>query len=675
MIAVGGEPLRTKGFRLFDWQQEAVRRWIAGRNGIPHRGTVEIFTGGGKTLIALECAARASQEKPDLRLAIVVPTEALAYQWSSALLERTTLHPDQVGMLGARRTDSLADRRALVCVINTAAQRLPEMAVTAQPLMLIVDECHRAGAPEFSHVLDTEAPFRLGLSATPEREEFTEEGEPLEFDEQLVGQKLGPIVYRFTFQQARAASWLPELRIEHHGVQLRPDERVRYDRISRQIDDLLADLQLAGGDSARARQLARRTDSLGRQAARYVSATSKRKDILYRARERSRVAEAIVRRELLAGPARILTFHERVTEAEELYRRFHSRFGARVAIEHSNLPDTIRLKALDNFRSGQVQILVSVRSLIEGIDVPEADVGISVAASSSVRQRIQSLGRVLRRNFQADQLTKVARMHLLYVRDTVDELIYSKENWEELTGRQSNFYYLWPLDPDTQPSESQHPPRTPPATEEDEWTRIGRGAPLQPVEWFGEIPDREFSVDTSGTVRATSGRVITSWPEVSQMLEALRGEPGGRFHLTPEHRIAIAYHEGKPFVIGQLPEPIHYLGASAHAEECPDVSSLEPGNPYPGPIDAEYGTFRLAMKKGGVIERRRGRTREFARIGDARDERLSANGLRILGAWRQALDRGIDFNVNSCWHAWYLDAGTPRFLAQIEGGFEFPTEA
>ena len=90
----------------------------------------------------------------------------------------------------------------------------------------------------------------------------------------------------------------------------------------------------------------------------------------------------------------MLLFHERVSEAEALFRELQARMPeAALALEHSDLPAAARRDALARFRSGEVNVLVSVKSLVEGIDVPDADVGVSVASSSSVRQRIQTLGR------------------------------------------------------------------------------------------------------------------------------------------------------------------------------------------------------------------------------------------------------------------------------------------
>ena len=83
-VPMSGEllgPVRfSSGVELFDWQQDAVQKWLDGDDHGPFRGTLEIFTGGGKSLIALDAFVRVSASTPDVRLAIVVPSEALARQ-------------------------------------------------------------------------------------------------------------------------------------------------------------------------------------------------------------------------------------------------------------------------------------------------------------------------------------------------------------------------------------------------------------------------------------------------------------------------------------------------------------------------------------------------------------------------------------------------------------------
>src|SRR5205807_5894999 len=115
-------PIRLAGsVTLADWQERAIDRWWDGDSEGSQRGTLEVFTGGGKTLIALAAFARVSSADPATRLAVVVPTEALAHQWVGALTRYTNLTKRDVAMLGAGRRGTFAGKRALVAVLNSAA--------------------------------------------------------------------------------------------------------------------------------------------------------------------------------------------------------------------------------------------------------------------------------------------------------------------------------------------------------------------------------------------------------------------------------------------------------------------------------------------------------------------------------------------------------------------------
>ncbi|HLM05339.1 MAG TPA: DEAD/DEAH box helicase [Blastococcus sp.] len=669
----------TKGFELTPWQKEAVSAWSAGpTRDRPFFGTLEVVTGGGKTLMALACAAAAAEATHDLRLAIVVPSEALAHQWRTALERYTTLTPDEIGLLGAGESGDFDRHRALVAVINTAARRLPEMAQAAQPLMLIVDECHRAGAPTYSRVLQTPATFRLGLSATPDRDEIDESGEPLQYDEQVVGRLLGPVVFQFSLRDARLAGWLPDFELHHHGVPLLPEEQRRYDAISRQVDDAADALRAVGLDTSRAQQLQSRQDESGELARRYLALTANRKDLLYRASQRAGVVERILAQTLDRpdGARRALLFHERVTEAAELYDRLrHALPAIPMALEHSRLTDTRRAEALGAFRTGLVQVLVSVKSLVEGIDVPDADIGISVAATASVRQRIQALGRVLRRGSANGNERKRAEMHLLYVTGTVDERIYGKEDWTDLTGPDANFYWKWSLDTAASPERLLGPPTSPKPTEEQEWIRLREQAPTEPVPWSGVLTGQEYSVDTVGTVTNISGAVIGNPQGAAEAVEKVRRRPGGRFWVTPSHRLLLVYGrdeagESVPFVAGQIAEPFVALEPGPTDEST--AAATEPGDLLLGQPDKEGGTYRLRQKQGGVIERRAADGGvEFAST--TGENRRADNARRLLGAWRKVTDRGITFFLDRDGVAWYLEAGSPRFLAHVRDGFFWPS--
>ena len=669
-------PVRlSSGVVLFDWQNEAIQKWTQGDDLGPYRGTLEIFTGGGKTLMALSAFAHVSAIAPDTRLAIVVPSEALARQWVSVLQRDTTLTKAEIGMLGAGKKDSFEGKRALVAVLNSAARKLPEFASKVSPLMLVIDECHRAGAASFSKVLETRAEYRLGLSATPSRDEVDEAGLPLSYDEQVVGQKIGSVVFRFGLREAREMGWLPNYTVHHHGVRLDENERREYERISRKVTDAADRLTSSGVQSSQAWSLAGRGGDIGPLAQAYIGALASRKDFLYRVTERGRVAARVVQESLKREICpKILLFHERVAEVETLFAELQTNIpAARIGIEHSELAAATRRNALADFRAGKLDVLVSVKSLVEGIDVPDADIGISVASSSSVRQRIQTLGRVLRRRF--DGVVKQAEMHVIYVHDTVDESIYGKEDWSDLTGAEANHYWLWPLDPELPPVSQPEPPLKPRPTEDAEWKRLGECVPTEPTLWHGELPSYEFSVDTRGNVSASDGSWIENPQGVSEMIEKVRGRPGGRFRVTPLHNLVIVFGEFgngmAPFVAGQVREPLRLRKTQSNDAAEFDVGLLTPGAVYPGPQDRTKGTFKFRQKKGGVIERRLGDLFHFA-VTEGTKDPLGLNGRKCLTAWKSISKEGFSFFVNEFDHAWYRADGEARFLAAVPGGFLWP---
>ena len=147
------------------------------------------------------------------------------------------------------------------------------------------------GAPPlFRNALKIAADYRLGLSATPEREELDESGEALKYDEQIVAKRLGTVVYAFDLGDARRAGWLPEYAIVHHGIELEPKERAEYETRSRRVDEAADRLRTFGSDPGRARLFQARKGEAGDAARSYLAAVSSRKDVVYRANERTRIA-------------------------------------------------------------------------------------------------------------------------------------------------------------------------------------------------------------------------------------------------------------------------------------------------------------------------------------------------------------------------------------------------
>lgn len=588
---------------LRDWQKECADKWFAGGK----RGVVKVVTGAGKTVLALAIMERLrNTEAPDLRVAIVVPTMVLQEQWYELLTDMGGLPPGEVGRLGGGYQEDFTEgRNVLVCVLNSAAQKLPKMAAGLPgPLLLVVDECHRAGAAQMSQVFQTKRAYNLGLSATPERDaEFAEaddENAPAEletFDESVLGRELGPIIFELDYRQAIDAGILARFEIEHFGLPLEPEERAEYDKVSREITELRRTLQsqpsMRGLDGGMlvgyARKVAARGGSgLAAQAAQYVYLTSRRKRLVYEAKARVEAVCRLAADALDGNPeARILVFHESIAEVMVLFRILRDRGFAAVA-EHSELSETLRRESLHLFRSGAANILVSARSLIEGFDVPAADVGIVAASSSSVRQRIQTLGRILRKK-TGEQ--RAANLKVLFMTETTDEMIYEKQDWAAITGAERNRYFAWdPTTEESKPLEKPGPPRSPkPRESEVDFSVLSKGA-----DYPGAYEGIELSSDTQGNVKDTEGRICTNPQGLPAIVHELRGSYG-KFRVTPEKQgiLVAAGERGQVLFGGTVPEPLQFAAGTEKGGKPGGLELI---------VRDKAGGYRIGKKiKGGEV--------------------------------------------------------------------------
>lgn len=525
---------------LYDWQRDCLPRWLA-----QGRGTVKVATGGGKTLFALAAAQKLQNEQmPDLRLAIVVPTIPLLFQWYDEL-KNGNLPLASIGLMGGgQELSSSAGLRILICVLNSARDRLPGFASKAHwsgRMLLVVDECHRANAAQAQRIFDSAPRYTLGLSATPERD-AEDEGLPTDeaYEQSAVGQALGPIIYDFTINQSLAAGLLTPFEVWHIGLTLTPPEASEHARLSREITELRKTLQVRHRKSrskqsfiAWCQTLASRGGSGAAEAERFIGLANGRKRLLYKAKARADAVVSILAHSVADQDGRGIVFHESIEEIEALFLQAEE-LGLPVVLEHSKLPDSLRAESIDAFRKGIARVIISAKSLVEGFNVPSADLGIIAASSGSVRQRIQSLGRMLRRK----QGGRTARIMVLYVRDTEDEAIYEKADWESIVGAERNRYFHWNSPEDGQSwecglKETSKSPRLyrPPSWEVNV-------SSLQPGEPYpGQATGHELRVDQSGNLRTEDDVLIPTDPAlVNTIVEC---NPHRRARRTPAGHLIV----------------------------------------------------------------------------------------------------------------------------------------
>jgi superfamily II DNA or RNA helicase len=430
--------------RLYRWQEDCLAKWL--ENG--SRGIVRVATGAGKTLLALAAAHHLAARKKaaPLKVKIIVPKVFLAAQWRADIMEFLGASRKDVGLFCGTVKET-EDKPFMIYVLNTARRCVSRHILrdtdAGASVLLICDECHHFCSAENAHVFDflphipQERYFALGLSATPESDHY---------DEILVP-ALGKEICRYELPDATRDRIVADCAFFHVAVDFTPFERADYRDFSDKILALsskltklcpalrgmphnlylkeLSRLRKQGGDEG---ELARILLLLFMQ----------RKEVSHKARMRTLCGMEIVRR--LMPDHRTILFTERIETADILLAMLRKAFPGQIDRYHSLMGAAEKARALDRYRTGESRVIVCCHALDEGLNVPETDAGVILSVGSGMRQRIQRVGRVLRRG-NAERLKKI---YYLYISDSVEttELLYSEYPARDASGFGAGAYRL-----------------------------------------------------------------------------------------------------------------------------------------------------------------------------------------------------------------------------------------
>ncbi len=342
-------------------QREAIEAWSKAAG----RGVVVLPTGAGKTFVA----ALAMAEKRRSTL-IVVPTIDLMMQWHDGL---AAMFGTEVGLLGG---GSHEIKPVTVTTYDSAHLHMDRYGDRFG--LVIFDECHHLPSDAYATAARMcLAPFRLGLTATPERNDGRD---PL-YDELV-----GPLCYRRDISDLSGHYLAPyeTIRLE---VPLSPEERAAYDAARAEYTGFI---RAQGIDMSR-------PDGWGQFLLRSsISDAGRRAFLAYRTQRRLALAapqKLIALEGLLRSHRRdrVLIFTEDNATVYELARRL-----LLPPITHQTKARE-RADLLAKFARGDLFAIVTSKVLNEGVDVPSANVGVVLSGSGSVREHVQRLGRILRK--------------------------------------------------------------------------------------------------------------------------------------------------------------------------------------------------------------------------------------------------------------------------------------
>lgn len=364
-------------------QLEALEAWKAARGA----GLVVLPTGAGKSYLGLLAIAWAGRSA-----LVVVPTIDLMHQWYAEL---KAAFPDfPIGLIGGGYYEPTDLSVATYDSAAIHAERLGNRFG-----MLVFDEVHHLPTAFYKPAATFSlAPYRLGLTATPERNDLRHT--ELQW-------LVGDLVYRREAADL-AGDVLAPYRLERVHVELSPAEREAYRKALEERDGFLRVNGISLGNLTGWQEFVMRSakSESGRRA---MKAHREARRIASAAPAKLRALEVILTRH--TGQKTLI-----FTEDNETAYHISTRYLIPCLSHQTKVKE--RQEMLELFRSGVYRSIVTSKVLNEGVDVPDASVGVVLSGSSVARELVQRLGRIIRR-----AEGKQAVLYEIIARDTREERV------------------------------------------------------------------------------------------------------------------------------------------------------------------------------------------------------------------------------------------------------------
>ena len=369
-------------YRLMDHQKKVLENWELNE----FNGIVKFATGAGKTFVGIDAINRilqkSSTEKTSHAL-VVAPSILLQEQWIKEI--EKYLNYDIVGIGGEYEKkewmttlshQSSPNSSKSKVFVSTSASAANKDFLTAfqfgENIVLIFDEVHRSGSVNNSILLNNEFGPRLGLSATPERY-----GDDVGTEKiyNFFGNTLEP---EFTLSDSiRAGRLVPYLYNIFSSV-MTQEEQDEYDKLTQNIISLKRLIE----EEPDNKELHERLKLLYIKRARIPKKSDNKVDFV----------KKILDAHYKEGSYWIV-YCEDNDQLDVIVREL-LKYDHNVSIYTSSMK-TDRKIELENYKK-EKGILVAIRCLDEGIDIPYLENAIILASSQNPREFIQRRGRILR---------------------------------------------------------------------------------------------------------------------------------------------------------------------------------------------------------------------------------------------------------------------------------------
>lgn len=393
-------------FSMREHQINALKEWQ--QKGF--QGILELATGTGKTITAIYAATKIIESNRGVSLIIVAPYIDLAEQWVNELKlfninalkcygNKKEWHP-QLKKYFERNSDTQSEFIALV-VVNKTFKNKPFQSLLSKfdfaRTVFIGDECHHHSSQSFENKLPYDAAFKIGLSATP-----------FHYIDEEANARLrnfyGDPVYSYSLYEAINNGILTPYEYHPIPVELTLDEADKYHELTDKIRQQFSYGQTNTTNKnehlqallmRRARLIGTATNKL-LQLEKLIAENGVPSHSLFYCSDGSVQQDEFEFSDLSeAAPAETQNNEIKQRKAVGMLLRKNRISASPFTSDESS---SQRKDILRAFKHGEVNALIAMKCLDEGIDVPACSTAFILASSRNPRQFIQRRGRILRRS-------------------------------------------------------------------------------------------------------------------------------------------------------------------------------------------------------------------------------------------------------------------------------------
>lgn len=391
---------KPKELKIREYQIQAFKNWKNNN----YKGILEMATGSGKTLTALNMMTEISKEKRTFFI-IVCPQTYLVRQWSDEIKEfgiksiicssENKNWKNQINnklfLLNENKLDTV-----IAVVTNKTLQNvyfLRALKRIKKEIMIVIDECHNVGSPNFEEFLEKEElkniSLRLGLSATPDRQGDQKGNE-------IIKRYLGDVIFKFTLEEAIKGGFLTKYRYYPYFVTLTENEEREYIELSKKIA-LISFSKISKSKDKKRESTP--LDMLLFKRARLLNLTNNKIEKLLEI-----IDENSFNNLIYVGAGKIKNEDDNIEQKfiDKTIESISEKINFKLMKFTSQESKEEREKVIKKFIDKDINAVVAIKCLDEGINIPSIERAYILGSTSNYREYVQRRGRILRKSDNKD---------------------------------------------------------------------------------------------------------------------------------------------------------------------------------------------------------------------------------------------------------------------------------